>query len=105
MKKVLDFLFEIQDENKDKYEKIISTFVYNSLNDDPVSDYAIAYEKNANEYNKLFQQIIQNLPKEKYDLLYELDFCIGFSKSITEKVRYLQGFKDAFKLLTIFNSL
>ncbi len=104
MNEDLDFLFRVQDESKDNFEKIISTFIYHRFEDDPVEDYVKDYEENDDSYLKLYHQIRQGLSKEKQDLLFELDFCVGSNLVITERIRYLQGFKDAFKLFTILNS-
>ncbi|MTI60194.1 MAG: hypothetical protein FH762_09500 [Firmicutes bacterium] len=100
----LDFLFKVQDDNKDDFEKNITTFICHRFEDDSISKYSKEYKENSYKYNDLFHQIRQGLSKEKNSLLHELDLCIGEIEGITEKVRYMQGLKDGFKFFNMLNT-
>ena len=57
-----------------------------------------SYQKNSDQYNNLFHEILNALPEEKRDLLFELDAMIGTMESELAEQMYRAGLKDGFNL-------
>lgn len=100
----LDFFFKLQDKSKEEFKEFLSNYVFYRFEDDPIEEIVEEYKENNDKYSGLYQQISQNLPEEKRKLLLDLDFYIGSNLVISERIRYWQGFKDAYRLFAMLNS-